>query len=95
MTSPTEAFWREDPFRSIKSEEFQALGIDPSDIPPGTFAARKHPSRFPSRFGGNAYGFGLFEVYDRLSSKEMDLIQSIGLESREEIKRNHRKINRK
>ncbi len=70
------------------------MGINPSDIPPGTFAARKHPSRFPSRFGGNAYGFGLFEVYDRLSPKEMDLIQSIGFESREEIKRNHKEINR-
>jgi hypothetical protein len=92
--TPTETFWREDPFKRIKPQEFEALGISPSDIPPGTFAAQKHPSRFPSRFGGNAYGFGLFEAHNRLSPKEMDLIQSISFESPEEIKRNYRKINR-
>jgi hypothetical protein len=94
MTPPTEAFWREDPFGRIKPQEFRALGIDPSDISPGTFAARKHPFRFPSRFGGNAYGFGLFEAHDRLSPEEMDLIQSIAFESPVGIKKNHRKINR-
>ncbi len=92
--TPTETFWREDPFKRIKPQEFEALGINPSDIPPGTFAAQKHPSYFPSRFGGNAYGFGLFEAHNRLSPKEMDLIQSISLESPEEIKRNYKKINR-
>ncbi|MBN1831797.1 MAG: hypothetical protein JW896_06765, partial [Deltaproteobacteria bacterium] len=92
--TPTETFWREDPFKRIKPQEFEALGISPSDIPPGTFAAQKHPSHFPSRFGGNAYGFGLFEAHNRLSSKEMDLIQSISFESPEEIKRNYKKINR-
>jgi hypothetical protein len=92
--APTETFWREDPFKRIKPQEFEALGISPSDVPPGTFAARKHPSRFPSRFGGNAYGFGLFEAHDRLSPKEMDLIQSISFESLEDIKQHHKKINR-
>ena len=92
--TPTETFWREDPFKRIKPQEFEALGISPSDIPPGTFAAQKHPSRFPSRFGGNAYGFGLFEAHNRLDPKEMDLIESITFESPEEIKRNHKKINR-
>ncbi len=90
----TETFWREDPFKRIKPQEFEALGISPSDIPPGTFAAQKHPSHFPSRFGGNAYGFGLFEAHNRLTPKEMDLIQSISFDSPEEIRRNHRKINR-
>ena len=94
MTLPIEAFWREDPFSFIKPEEFEALGIDPADIPAGTFAARKHPSQLPSRSGGNAYGFGFFEVYDRLSRKEMELIQSITFEKPEEIKQNHKKINR-
>ncbi len=92
--TPTETFWREDPFKRIKPQEFEALGISPSDIPPGTFAAQKHPSHFPSRFGGNAYGFGLFEAYNRLSPKEIELIQSISFESPEEIKRNYKKINR-
>ena len=92
--TPTETFWREDPFKRIKPQEFEALGISPSDIPPGTFAAQKHPSHFPSRFGGNAYGFGLYEAHNRLSPKEMDLIQSIAFESPEETKENHKKINR-
>ncbi|NIR15288.1 MAG: hypothetical protein GWN86_15685, partial [Desulfobacterales bacterium] len=91
---PTEAFWREDPFSFIKPEEFEALGIDPADIPPGTFPARKHPPHLPSRFGGNAYGFGFFEVYDRMSRQEMDLIHSITFEKPEEIRENSKKINR-
>jgi len=91
---PTEAFWREDPFSFIKPEEFENLGIDPADILPGTFAARKHPSHLPSRSGGNAYGFGFFEVYDRLSREEMELVQSISFEKPEEIKENYKKINK-
>ncbi|MGD9041151.1 MAG: hypothetical protein PVH82_16020, partial [Desulfobacteraceae bacterium] len=91
---PAEAFWREDPFSFIKPEEFEALGIDPADIPPGTFPARKHPPHLPSRFGGNAYGFGFFEVYDRISRQEMDLIHSIPFEKPEEIKENAKTINR-
>jgi hypothetical protein len=91
---PTEAFWREDPFSFIRPEEFEALGIDPSDIPPGTFPARKHPPHLPSRFGGNAYGFGFFEVYDRMSRQEMDLIHSIPFEKPEEIRENAKTINR-
>ena len=83
---PTEAFWREDPFSFIKPEEFEALGIDPADIPPGTFPARKHPPHLPSRFGGNAYGFGFFEVYDRMSRQEMELIHSITFEKPEEFR---------
>ncbi len=90
----TEAFWREDPFSFIKPEDFEALGVDPADIPPGTFPARKHPSHLPSRFGGNAYGFGFFEAYDRLSRQEMELIQSISIEKPEEIRENYKKINR-
>jgi hypothetical protein len=89
----TEAFWREDPFSFIKPEEFEALGIDPADIPPGTFPALKHPSHLPSRFGGNAYGFGFFEVYDRLSRQEMELIHSMTTEEPEAIRDNYKKIN--
>jgi hypothetical protein len=74
---PQESFLKEDPFGFIKAEDFDALGIDASDIPPGTFPARKHPSRLLSRFGGNAYGFGFFEAYDRLSPRDQRLLQSI------------------
>ena len=43
-TFPPEIFWQKDTFRFIKPDEFETLGIDPSDIPPGTFPAQKHPS---------------------------------------------------
>jgi len=91
---PTEAFWREDPFNFIKPDEFDALGIDLTDIPPGTFAAHKHPSQLPSRFGGDAYGFGFFEAYDRLKPKDITLLQSITTENPEDIKRHQKDINR-
>ena len=91
---PTESFWREDSFSFIKPEEFEALGINPADIPPGTFAAHKHPSKLPSRFGGNAYGFGFFEVYDRLDPEDIKLLQSISSENPDHIKQYYREINR-
>ena len=72
-----DSFLKEDSFDFIKPEEFESLGIDPADIAPGTFPARRHPSKLPSRFGGNAYGFGFFEVYDRLNPKDLKLLQSI------------------
>ena len=49
-------------FRPIKPEQYVHLGIDPQDIPNGTFAAQDHPTFLHSRFGGNAYGLGLIEV---------------------------------
>ena len=69
-----ESFLKEDPFGFIKAEDFESLGIDASDIPPGTFPACKHPSRPSSRFGGNAYGFGFFEAYDRLSPRDRNFL---------------------
>lgn len=90
---PTEISWRKDSFRSIKPEEFKALGIDPADIPLGTFAARKNPSHLNSRFGGNAYGFGLFETYDRLKPKDLKLFQSITFDNPEDIANHYKDIN--
>ena len=91
---PIETFWREDPFSFIKPEEFEVLGIDPTDIPPGTFAAHKHPSQIPSRFGGNAYGFGFIEVYNRLDPEDVKSLQSVMFEDPDHIKRDYRQINR-
>ncbi|MFH1488459.1 MAG: hypothetical protein ABII06_06110 [Pseudomonadota bacterium] len=93
-TLPTEAFWQEDSFRFIKPEEFEALGIDEADIPPGTFAAYKHPSQLPSRFGGNAYGFGFFEAQDRLKPKEVKLLQSLLNERPDYIGKYYKEINK-
>ncbi|MDY7035087.1 MAG: hypothetical protein SV375_02830 [Thermodesulfobacteriota bacterium] len=90
---PIETFWREDPFSFIKSEEFEVLGIDPKDIPPGTFAAHRHPTQIPSRFGGNAYGFGFIEFYDRLPPEDIKSLQSVMSEDPDHIKQDYRKIN--
>jgi len=89
----TEISWQKDSFRPIKPEEFKALGIDPADIPLGTFAARKHPSQLQSRFGGNAYGFGFFEIYDRLKPKDLKLFQSIALDNPEDISLHYKVLN--
>ena len=89
----TETIWQEDSFRFIEPEEFQALGIDPEDIPTGTFPALKHPSQLLSRFGGNAYGFGLVEVHDRLKPKDIKLLQTIHFENPQGIRRYYRKLN--
>jgi hypothetical protein len=89
-----ESFLKEDPFGLIPPEDYESLGIAPSDILPGTFPARKHPSRLMSRFGGNAYGFGFFEVYDRLSPKDLRLLQSITPENPDHAGKFYRDINR-
>jgi hypothetical protein len=91
---PQESFLKEDSFGFIKAEDFDSLGIDASDISPGTFPAHKHPSRLLSRFGGNAYGFGFFEAYDRISPKDQRLLQSITPDKPEYAKRFYREINR-
>jgi hypothetical protein len=88
------SFPKEDAFGFIPPEEYESLCIDPSDIPPGTFAARKHPSRLMSRFGGNAYGFGFYEVYDRLSRKDLSLLQAINPENPDHAGKYYREINR-
>ena len=91
---PQEGFLKEDLFGLIKAEDFEGLGIEASDIPPGTFPARKHPSRLLSRFGGNAYGFGFFEAYDRLSPRNQRLLHSIPPDKPEYAKRAYKEINR-
>ncbi|MBW1915518.1 MAG: hypothetical protein JRI86_11380 [Deltaproteobacteria bacterium] len=88
-----EDFWLEDPFLLIKQEEFNELGINPADIPPGTLAARKHPPQLTTRFGGNAYGFGFFEIYDRLGEDDIKLLQSISLDDPDQIKKHYIPIN--
>ncbi|PKN28737.1 MAG: hypothetical protein CVU64_11820 [Deltaproteobacteria bacterium HGW-Deltaproteobacteria-21] len=90
----SESFLQEDPFGSIRFQEFESLGIDPEEIPAGTFAARKHPAKLLSRFGGNAYGFGFFELYDRLSPKDLQLLQSLSLQNQDQTRQAYKEINR-
>lgn len=86
--------FQKDPFGFIKATQFESLGIDPSDIPAGTFPAHKHPSWLLSRFGGNAYGFGFVEAYGRLSPKDLKLVQSITEDDPGGIRRHYKEINR-
>ena len=90
---PTEISWQEDTFEFIKPDEFKNLGINPADIPLGTFPALKHPTHIQSRFGGNAYGFGLFEAYERLEPNNVKLLQSITLDNPKDIKHHYRELN--
>ena len=91
---PAEIPWHEDSFRFIKPDEFNTFGIDPSDIPVGTFAALKHPSHLRSRFGGNAYGFGLFEIYDRSNQEDVKLLQSTVLDDSHSVRKHYRELNK-
>lgn len=77
----------------IRPEEYPLFGIDPSDIPLGTFPALDHPSQLPSSYGGNAYGFGIFESHDRLNHKEIQFIQSIAFEDPEEVRKHYKRLN--
>lgn len=86
-------FMEKDPFGIIKPDNYKLLGIDPSDIPPGTVAAHRHPPLLSSRYGGNAYGFGFFEMYGRLSKADQNIINSIDYNHVDEIKTNYREIN--
>lgn len=91
---PSKTYWQQDPFAFIKPENFEKFGIDPSDIPVGTIAASKHPSQLQSRFGGNAYGLGLFEVSERLSSKDLGMLYNIPAEEAEGPKKNYKELNK-
>jgi len=92
-TFSKKVFWQEGPFQFIKPEDFEIFGINPLHVPVGTFVSFKHPSQLRSRFGGNAYGCGLFEDFDRLRPKEIRNLQSISLEKPEDIKAHYKDIN--
>jgi hypothetical protein len=90
---PEQTIWQEGPFQFINPDDFPSLGIDPSSVPLGTFASFKHPSQLRSRFGGNAYGFGLFEDYDRLKPSEIERLQSINLDTADDIRAHYKELN--
>ena len=92
--SSQESFWQEDPFGILKPGDFTDLGIDVTDIPQGTLAATRHPPLLSSRFGGNAYGFGFFEIYDHLSAEDFKFLQSLDFDNPGLLKRHYKKLNR-
>ncbi len=86
-------YLKDDPFGFISPDQFDQLGIDPEDITVGTVPALRHPAKIPSRFGGNAYGLGITEGYERLNKDELKLLLSIDTENENFIKANYKKLN--
>jgi len=80
-------------YRIVRPEDFGSLGIDPEDIPVGTFVAEDHPPFLASRFGGNAYGLGIVEQRDKLGVGELDFLEGLDLSNPEILKKNYHRIN--
>ena len=80
-------------YRIVRPEDFDSLGIDPQDIPVGTYVAEDHPPFLASRFGGNAYGLGIVEQLDKLEVGELDFLESFDLSDPEILKKNYHRIN--
>ncbi len=79
-------------FRLINPAEYRLFGIDPQDVPMGTFAAEDHPGYLPSRFGGNAYGLGLIEQ-EVLTRTDTDFLESVNFDNPLEIQKHSHKLN--
>ncbi len=79
-------------YRFIPQERFEEFGIDPEDVPLGTFPAEDHPPFLPDRFGGNAYGLGLYEQ-TALSPKQARLLESLDLDDPAQVAAKHRELN--
>lgn len=79
-------------FRFIDPEDYPRLGIDPQDVPMGTFLAEDHPTFLPSRYGGNAYGLGLIEQ-SVLNKTDTDFLESLDFQDVGVLGRNARRLN--
>jgi hypothetical protein len=79
-------------YRFIPPEKFAELGIDPEDVPLGTFPAENHPPFLPDRFGGNAYGLGLFEQ-TVLPAEEAAILDAVDLDDPGQIAAHYRQLN--
>ncbi len=79
-------------FRLIRPADYELYGINPQDVPMGTFASEDHPSFLPSRYGGNAYGLGLMEQ-SVLSRADTDFLEDFDFQTPGEISRNARRLN--
>ncbi len=79
-------------YRFIDPERFTELGIDPDDVPLGTYPAEDHPPFLPDRLGGNAYGLGLFEQAT-LPPEQTRLVESLDLGDAQVVAANYRELN--
>lgn len=79
-------------FRLINPADYDRFGVDPQDVPMGTFASEDHPGFLPSRLGGNAYGLGLAEQ-SALSDDDLHFLETIDFEDEQAIRQHHRRLN--
>ncbi|MCG6919320.1 MAG: hypothetical protein LJE89_17460 [Deltaproteobacteria bacterium] len=80
-------------YQIVRPEEFASLGIDPRDVPVGTFVAKDHPPFLASRFGGNAYGMGIVEQRDKLGASELDFLEGLDFGDPGTLRKNYRRLN--
>jgi len=80
-------------YQIVRPEEFASLGIDPLDVPVGTFVAKDHPPFLASRFGGNAYGMGIVEQRDKLGGSELDFLERLDFSDPATLRKNYRRLN--
>jgi len=80
-------------YQIVRPEEFASLGIDPQDVPVGTFVAKDHPPFLASRFGGNAYGMGIVEQRDKLGTSELDFLEGLDFSDPATLTKNYRRLN--
>ena len=90
---PRDIIWQKEAFQFVDPSQFEALGIDPASVPLGTYISFRRPSQLRSRFGGNAYGFGFFEDFDRLNPDEIKKLNSLRLDNPEDIRAHHKDLN--
>jgi hypothetical protein len=80
-------------YQIIRPEEFASLGIDPQDVPVGTYVAEDHPPFLASRFGGNAYGLGIVEHRDKLGVGDLEFLERSDFSDPAILKKYYRRIN--
>ena len=80
-------------YKLISPDQFGPLGIDPQDVPVGTFVAEDHPPFLASRFGGNAYGLGIVEHRDKLEPSELEFLEKLDFSNPKTLEKHYRDIN--
>lgn len=76
----------------IPPDRYEELGIDAEDVPIGTIPAENHPPFLPDRFGGNAYGLGLFEQ-TVLPAEDGSLVDTMDFDNPASVARHHKRLN--
>ena len=80
-------------YRIIEPKRYSDLGIDPEDVELGTIPSEDSPGFLASRYGGNAFGLGLFEQQTRLDKGEAKLLDGLELDDPDVVAANYRRLN--